>query len=339
VIEILKEILTEEQANFLLSLRKPSYNIDQLKKIADLDEASLNNMLKELTHIGALTAFPSRRTGIMVYRLAPFFPGLLEFTLMRGETNEKTKKLAQLWQDFFNKIVDGTQENYDSMMENLKNAGTIDRIIPVGEEIDVKQEMVLPIEQITKIIEEHDTIALMTCYCRHRKDLINDPCKVTSVRKNCFGLGRTAEFLISQNFAEPISKEEALRIMKECEDAGLVHKAFHNGLDPSKELDGICNCCKCCCGTFDIHYAGGFPLMSLTSYLAKVNEEDCTGCSTCVEKCNAEAIKLEDAIAVINKERCIGCGICAHHCPEEAINMERTGPRNVFVPPPRITSN
>ena len=77
--------------------------------------------------------------------------------------------------------------------------------------------------------------------------------------------------------------------------------------------------------------------MSLTLYLAKVNKDDCIGCGTCVEKCNTEAIQLEDAIAEINEERCMGCGICAHHCPENVIPLERTGPRNVFVPPPKIS--
>ncbi len=77
--------------------------------------------------------------------------------------------------------------------------------------------------------------------------------------------------------------------------------------------------------------------MSQTSYLAKINEENCVACGTCVEKCNAEAIELEDT-AIVDEERCIGCGLCAYHCPEDAIEMERTGPRNVFVPPPLSTN-
>ena len=59
-------------------------------------------------------------------------------------------------------------------------------------------------------------------------------------------------------------------------------------------------------------------------------------CGTCVEKCPMEAIDLVEDIAVINSSRCIGCGVCVHHCPENAMKLERTGNREVFVPPPRL---
>jgi len=300
-----------------------------------MEDLALKQMIKDLNHNGALTAIPSMSTGVMVYRIVPFFPGMLEFTLMRGETNEETKEIARLWQKFFDETVELTQKNYDLVVKSLKNARSMDRVIPVEEEIEVNQERIIPLEEMSKIIENYDTIALTTCYCRHQKDLVGNPCKTTDLRKNCFGFGRAAEFLIREDFGEKISKKDALRIMKESEKAGLVHKAFHNGLDSTKEIEDICQCCKCCCGTFSSHYSGAAPFLSQTSYMAHVNEDDCMTCGTCVEICNAEAIKLED-IAVVDEKRCIGCGLCAYHCPEKAIEMKRTGPRNVFVPPPKL---
>ena len=107
IIEILKEILTEDQAKFLLLFKKPSYNIEEINAKTDLNEISLQKMLGDLANIGALTVIPSRSTGAMIYRLPPFFPGLLEFTLMKGGKSEKDKKLAKLWQKFFNEMVRG----------------------------------------------------------------------------------------------------------------------------------------------------------------------------------------------------------------------------------------
>ena len=341
VINILKEILTEAQAKFLLQLKKPSYNLAQIEALTDLSEEELKVMLEELADLGALTAIPSRSTGVMVYRLPPFFPGLLEFTLMKGEKGEKQEKLARLWERFFQEIVSFTQMNYDKIMELFENAPSIDRIIPVEEELDTGEERVLRPEKISEILEmeENKPIGVATCYCRHRKDLLEEPCQKTDLRKNCIMFGRAAQFCISHGFAEEISKEEASQIFKQSEEEGLVHKAFHSSLDPDKEIDGICNCCSCCCGTFTAHYAGGTPFLDLTTHIAQIDRDKCSGCGECVIACNARAIELRDDKAFLIAKRCIGCGLCALACESDAIHLMRIKPRKVFVPPPKITTD
>ena len=333
ITDILKTLVTLEQAEFIAQLRKHSYNLEELKSVTGMDDVSLNTMLNDLMNIGVLTGIRSRRTGVTVYRKPPLFPGILEFTLMRGEKNEQTKKLAKLIGDFYEQIIHDTKVNYDQMMVEFNKSPAPTRVIPIEEEIDTKEEVVLAYENLENILEQYDTIGLSTCYCRHRKDLVGDPCVKTDERKNCLSLGGTAEFLIEHGFSEKISREEALVILKKAEDGGLVHKAFHVNLEPERELDGICNCCKCCCGTFEIHYGGGAPLMDITSHVAKVDEDLCVGCETCVQECNAEAIDMIDNIAVIDEDRCIGCGVCAHLCPERAMKLERIPTRKAFSPP------
>ncbi|MFX1592385.1 MAG: indolepyruvate ferredoxin oxidoreductase subunit alpha [Promethearchaeota archaeon] len=336
IIEIMQALLTKEQARFITLLKKRSYNIDEIRPLTDMDEESLNNILNDLMNIGVISGIPSRSTGIMVYRKTPLLPGIIEFTLMRGETNEKAKSLAKLYSKLYKQVVQDTQTNYDQMVKEYRNGPSLDRVIPVEEEVKVREEVVLQLEEISKIIEKYDPIGVTICYCRHKKDLLDEPCETTQERRNCFAFGRTAGFLIQHGFMEKISKEEALQIMKKAEDEGLVHKAFHTNLDIERELNGICNCCKCCCGTFLLHYTGAVPLMDLTSHLAHVDEDLCVGCETCVQSCAAEAIELEDTVAVVNDERCLGCGVCAHLCPENAISLERTEMRRVFIPPPKL---
>jgi ferredoxin len=55
---------------------------------------------------------------------------------------------------------------------------------------------------------------------------------------------------------------------------------------------------------------------------AKVDNEKCTGCETCVAECPSEAIKMAEEKAVVDEEACIDCGVCVDACPEEAITME-----------------
>jgi len=53
-----------------------------------------------------------------------------------------------------------------------------------------------------------------------------------------------------------------------------------------------------------------------------VNEEECTGCETCVDACPVEAISMADGIAKIDQDECTECGTCVDECPAEAISEE-----------------
>ena len=55
---------------------------------------------------------------------------------------------------------------------------------------------------------------------------------------------------------------------------------------------------------------------------AKVDDEKCTGCESCVEECPSEAIKMANDKAEINLDTCVDCGVCVDACPTEAISME-----------------
>lgn len=45
IIELIKTLMTEEQATFILIFKKPSLNINEIKQKSDLDDDSLNKML------------------------------------------------------------------------------------------------------------------------------------------------------------------------------------------------------------------------------------------------------------------------------------------------------
>ncbi|HHT50567.1 MAG TPA: DUF362 domain-containing protein [Eubacteriaceae bacterium] len=56
-----------------------------------------------------------------------------------------------------------------------------------------------------------------------------------------------------------------------------------------------------------------------------VESEKCIACGLCVEKCDFDAICLED-YAIIDKDKCVGCAGCIAVCPEGAIrnNWDRS---------------
>ena len=335
LINLLKILITDEQVKFLLNFRKP-LNFDQIKQKTSLTDDEINGFLNELMDRGLLTGIPSRRTGIMVYRLVAFLPGLLEFTLMKGESGAIQKKIALLWEQIFNDTVEMTQNNYETVVNAFKNAPAIDRVIPIGKELEIVEDDVIPFQKLENILKKFNIFGVSTCYCRHRKDLLDDPCKINAPRQNCLSFGRTAKFAIDHGFAKQITMNESIRLLKEAESFGLVHKAFHTNGDPNLEELAICNCCNCCCGNFGNFYRGAAPTSTLSSYIASIDEQKCMMCGTCLEICPIGAPSLTNDSYSINVDKCLGCGTCISQCPENAIQLHKTELRKVFIPPKRL---
>jgi hypothetical protein len=183
--EILKTLINEEQAKFLLVFNKPSLTIDQIRHKTDLDDKALDEMLNVLMDIGIIDTIPKPNTDIIGYNLAPFAPELFERTLMRGGKSEKEKKLGELYEKYYGELTQIVQNNYDVVIQELKTSSSWVRVVPVEQEVKIQQQIVLPYEEISKIVENKDMIGVGYFYCRQGKDLIGDPCKLDAPRETC----------------------------------------------------------------------------------------------------------------------------------------------------------
>jgi len=290
----------------------------------------------------------------MIYRLLPLMlVGLMEYKFMvplKGSQAEKD--LARLFEKLLAELRNQNQDNYDALASHFNSAPAFDRtvpnritedgqpikIIPVDKALDVSEEFVIPSQAVEDIINKYDDIAVGYCFCRQRRSLLGDDCKTDAPTLNCFTFGKSARHTAAQGFARKISKDEALKILKEAAQAGLIHKTFHPGSRESSPETSICNCCKDCCDTLGLWRKGTLPLINSTYHLSVIDEEACTGCGTCVEWCPTDAIALNQAgLAQRDENACLGCGVCSRFCPEEAISLQE-GLRRVFIMPPRLRS-
>jgi len=193
------------------------------------------------------------------------------------------------------------------------------RTIPLNKEVTFDNQVAM-YDDVRKIIENvRGRISLADCICRKGKDELGRPCKATKLREICMQFGTAAELYIDKGFSRPITKEEAFEILKVAEKDGLVVSPGNAIYPPF-----ICLCCGCCC-----EYLGNKKTLSKpiqyyrTNYYAKIDAEECTGCGTCIERCQMDALTLVDDISVVDRDRCIGCGICVPTCPSEAIKLEK----------------
>ncbi|MHA2182599.1 MAG: hypothetical protein ACXAAH_14355, partial [Promethearchaeota archaeon] len=264
-IAILKYIVEDEHLDFIMAFKgKRSQTMEQLKEGTGLSEEEINKHAKALAKIGLIMNQPSS-SGLMIFRLMPFVNvGVYEYTFMKKlEWNDWEKGLAQLYKKMNEESAGRMLANYDAIVNNyLPTMRPIDRTVPytenfesgdeiniiIDKEIEVPEEKIISAQKVEEIIQKYDEIAVGHCYCRHFRDLIDESCKQTDLRENCFTFGKSARYTTEQGFARMISKEEALDILIKSEKDGLVHKAYHPNMDFKREEDSICNCCSDCCG-------------------------------------------------------------------------------------------
>lgn len=346
LIEFIQLRITEDQAKFILAFVKPTLSVDEIKQNTDLPEEEMLIMLDTLMESGIVSGVSDESTGKMTYTLMALFPGIIEYSLMKGESGEREQKVAQVFRQIEAEFHEGVQSHYDLVMPQLKNIPATEKIIPVEKFIPKKViqiektiptgiDVVITAESATGLIDEYDVIGITHCYCREARRLVGHPCNINDSSEVCIILGKSAQFAIKYNYAKPISKKNAKRIIQEAEKSGLVHKIFESDLNVGRVIDGICSCCKCCCGIFRSFHDATWPYHTKTSYIARINRKLCKGSGICVEKCPMKNIVLNENGMAMLQGKCIGCGICAHFCENDAIDMIHTKPRDVFIPIPK----
>jgi len=351
-IKTLKMSISEDNLDFLMAFKKKiSLTMEELKEsIAKFCEKSYTEeeilkIVKELAGLGVMFDQPNR-SGVVVFQIAPIFRQY-EYQFMKKL--EKTPHNVELARLFLNSEV----ELGDFMM-SLKDLPTImkrfpaqDRTIPirenketgeeikiiVNEELETPEEKILNMQDVKDLIEKYDDIAVGHCYCRQAREFVTgEECKQHSPGESCMTLGKSARHTAKHGFARLVTKEEALDILKEIEDAGLVHKAYHLRSDANKDEVAICNCCSCCCPTSSQH--AKYPNVNISNYIAEIDQEACIGCGTCVDKCFNAVLELNDADKAERVgEDCIGCGVCAYFCPENAIALIEGPLRRIQIIP------
>jgi electron transport complex protein RnfB len=166
------------------------------------------------------------------------------------------------------------------------------------------------------------------CICRKQKKVIGKGCD--KKLEACFFFGSMGQYYIDKGMGRRIDFDEAVSILKEAQDSGLVTQPA-----TSQNPAGMCNCCGDCCGVLRSIKRYPRPAeMVCSNYFAAVDRELCAGCETCLDRCQMDAILMNDEnLAVINRERCIGCGLCVTTCPSEAIKL-MPKPAEEHVTPP-----
>jgi len=229
------------------------------------------------------------------------------------------KKGAELYQKFF--IEEKFYKRYES-----SDAGTsLTRIVPIGESIDYKSEILNP-EEIHRVIDNCTLPIVATdCPCRNRTEILGyRECKDKyPIKESCLQLGPFGSYFLDRGEGKELTKKETHELVDKLAKLGLVFTT-ENVVQPNHQI--ICCCCECCCsllrGMTRFEEKNEF-CTSKSNYISRVDQDLCKGCGLCVKRCPFSAITFENEKSQVNQKKCFGCGVCAVTCPTGAIKIHR----------------
>ncbi len=305
-LQILKKICSPEEAALASQLTGDMEPVDAIAERVGIPMKEVRTRLMKMARGGLV--WLDKEAGQLRFRLAPFVVGLYEAQLERMD-----HELAHLFEKY---MADG------GAVGIMKPQPALHRVIPAQN--TVKSEWILPYDDIRAILMNAKTFHVRDCICRVQQDHVERQCD--------FPLKVCLSFSSIERSPGPddISQEEALAILDQTEEVGLVHTVSN----VMQGLSYICNCCGCCCGILrGITEWGIENSVAYANYFAVIDPEACLGCGTCIERCQVQAISEQDGISIVDRKRCIGCGLCITGCPNEAARLQRKPEPEIVHPP------
>jgi len=299
-LRILKRLFTPEDAELALHLTLIPEESRVIARRAGITREEVDRRLEEMDGKGLIySVYPE--DGPPQYQASQFVIGIFEFQVNNLDSGF-VKDINEYWPTLFDPEV-------------WKKTPQM-RTIPVNESIKVKRE-VMPYEQAEELIRAHEKIAVVPCICRQKQSLIGEGCD--KPEEMCMGFGEIVNYFQRHGLGRIISREEALDNLKKANELGLVLQPSN-----SREAAFLCCCCGCCCAVLKSIKRLPKPASIVsTPFVASMHSETCTGCGTCIGRCQTDALHPDADKAVLDADRCIGCGLCVSTCPTDSLTLMR----------------
>jgi ferredoxin len=303
-LRMLERLFTPHEAELALHLTLDRAPAHVIAKRAGMNASEAEKALNQMARKGLIFSV-QREDGSFVYQAAPWVVGIYEF-----QVNNLDKQFIQ---DF--------TELIPARMKDPRAQQVIPqmRTIPVGRSVESGLE-ILPYEIADELVKAQEKFAVAPCICRRKAEISGTGCSAPS--ESCLIFGDWADYYVRNGLGRHIDSVEVSDILVKADESNLVLQPNNSQL-----TSFICTCCGCCCGVLNRFKMHPRPSAAVARpFIANVEVETCEGCGLCVDRCQMDAIGLEDERVSLDSNRCIGCGLCISTCPTHSLTLVRKSP-------------
>lgn len=299
-IRILRRLFTPDEAGLTLQLTPIPEEPARVAKRLRLPKEETARRLEAMALKGLIYRVSSKDSAPK-YMAWQFVIGIWEY-----HVNALDKGLVRDMEEYIPRLLD---------IETWKKVPQL-RTIPIGQSIPV-EHAIMPYEVAEKLVRSHSRILVAPCICRRERRMVGEGC--SRPEESCLIFGGGVDYYLQNGLGRMISQEETLRILTEADRAGLVLQPSN-----SQKAGSICCCCGCCCGVLRTLKKHPRPADIVSSaFRVSVHPESCNGCGVCLERCQMEALRLDNCQVTVDLGRCIGCGLCVTTCLTRSLTLER----------------
>lgn len=308
-LRILRRLFSQEEATIAMALTMLAESSEQIAARLNRDNDELAPILEVMAKKGLI--FRASKGGETKYNAAQFVVGIWEY-----HVNDLSEELVRDMNEYIPHLMKKSWVKHDTKQL---------RVVPVSKSVSADMKT-MPYEQAEEIINSQSKIVVAPCICRKEHELIGEGCG--KPMEACLIFGAGAYYYEENELGRTISQDEARAILTQGLEAGLVLQPGN-----SRKPSNICLCCGCCCQILkNLRTLDAPAKVVSTNWVADVDEALCTACEVCVDRCQMDAITIDD-IAHVDPERCIGCGLCVPSCDFDAMTLLEKEHDERYVPP------
>ncbi len=203
-------------------------------------------------------------------------------------------------------------------LERFKGIPILNKLaLNLGEKYEEKMHggQIIPLEDALKVLELCENPAILPCACR----------RIVGREKYCcmnFGLiPELYEKANQDDYIEELTLNKAKKLLLNWNKEGMYHLILWSKAPYTTTL---CNCTTMhCTGYKERESVGSKTTLMKGEYVARVNEESCNGCKSCLIRCPFGSMRfnLDDEKAFVDIRKCFGCGLCKTGCKQNAIEL------------------